>query len=209
MSVDQTQILRESIALANRHGLDGLSMSELAKALKIRTPSLYSHVRGIDAVKRLLALHGIQALDRSVTRATVGKAGAEAISALLDGYREFAQKNPGVYAATLPTPPRSDREWSGAVHRLKDTFYACLHEFGLHGPEAVHALRGLRSLVHGFVSLESSGALKNPVDRDESFAWLIESFIAVLKKSSRENRVGRSRSRSLRNWSSHKPDADL
>ena len=182
MGINQNRILRESIILANRRGLDGLSMSELAKALKIRTPSLYSHVEGIDDVRRLLALHGLGELDRSVSRVTVGKSGAEAVAALLNAYREYAQKNPGVYAATIPTPPRSDREWSDAVNALMGTFLATLREFDLQGAEAIHVLRGLRSLVHGFVSLESSGALKHPVDRDDSFAWLIETFLSTLGK---------------------------
>jgi hypothetical protein len=58
-----------------------------------------------------------------------------------------------------------------------------MQEYGLQGAEAIHALRGLRSLVHGFASLEASGALKHPVKRDESFAWLVESFLAMLEKS--------------------------
>jgi AcrR family transcriptional regulator len=189
MSVDQNRLLKESANLANRHGINGLSMNDLAEALGIRPPSLYSHVAGIDDVKRLLALHGLEILDQSLARAIMGRSGADAVVALLHAYREFAQKNPGVYAATIPTPPRSDRAWSSAVDRLMATFLASLQEYDLPGHESVHALRGLRSLVHGFVSLESTGALKHPVDRDESFGWLIESFIAALKKMSLQVRT--------------------
>ncbi len=166
-------------------------MSDLAHALNVRTPSLYSHVAGIDDVKRLLALHGLAELEQGAARATIGKSGADAVRALLNGYRDFVRKNPGVYAATLPTPPRSDREWSGAVDRLMNTCLAALQEYELRGPEMVHALRGLRSLVHGFVSLESSGALKHPVNRDESFAWLVESFLAALEKMAAQSRAKR------------------
>jgi AcrR family transcriptional regulator len=166
-------------------------MSDLAEALKIRTPSLYSHVSGIEEVKRMLALHGLEELDRGAARAIIGKSGAEAVTALLFAYREYAQRNPGVYAAMIPTPPRSDREWSGAVDRLMDTFLASLNEFGLRGPAVIHALRGFRSLVHGFVSLETAGALKHPVDRDESFAWLVGSFLSALEKASPRARAKR------------------
>jgi AcrR family transcriptional regulator len=182
--VDLARIIRSASSLANRHGIEGLSMNELAQALKIRTPSLYSHVEGIDDVKRLLALHGLADLDRAATRATIGLSGPDAVRALLRAYRAFAEENPGVYAATVPTPPRSDREWSGAVDRLMATFITAMQGYGLRGPDIVHALRGLRSLVHGFVSLESEGALKHPVSRDESFAWLTESFLAALEKMS-------------------------
>src|SRR5689334_1036927 len=183
MRVDQTRILEEAVALANRNGLDGLSMNDLAQALSVRTPSLYSHVKGLDEVKRMLALHGLDLLERGSARATMGKSGGAAVKALMNAYRAFAEGNPGVYAATVPTPPRSDREWSGAVDRLMATFIAALQTYEFRGPDTIHALRALRSLVHGFVSLEGAGALKHPVERDESFAWLVDSFLSTLDRA--------------------------
>lgn len=193
MKVNLTRICQAAGALANQHGIDGLSMNDLARALHIRTPSLYSHVGGIGEVKRVLALYGLQELERDAARATIGKAGPDAVRALLNAYRDFARKNPGVYAATVPTPPREDTDWRAAVDRLVQTCMAALQGFGLRGAEATHALRGLRSLAHGFACLEDAGALKGPVDRDQSFSWLIESFIAVLEaKSSGSRRSGSS-----------------
>src|SRR5580700_3154416 len=141
MSTAQARLLKGATVLVNQLGLDDLSMSELARALNVRTPTLYSHVAGIDDLKRLLALHGLAELDRAMARATIGISGPAAVRALLSAYREFAEKNPGLYAATVPTPPRSDREWSAAVDRLMETFLACLQYYGLRGPEKVHALR--------------------------------------------------------------------
>jgi AcrR family transcriptional regulator len=188
MTIAQARLLREATALVNRRGLDGLSMNDLARALNIRTPSLYSHVKGLEDVKRLLALHGLAEMNAVATRVTIGLSGPDAVRALLHAYRDFARKNPGLYAATVPTPPRPDREWNSAAELLKSTFHAALRQYGLCEADAVHALRGLRSLVHGFVSLENAGALKHPVDRDESFAWLVESFLAALDKMASQTR---------------------
>jgi AcrR family transcriptional regulator len=188
MKIDLARIRDTACILANRHGLDGLSMGDLAKALNIRPPSLYSHVAGIDDVRRMVALHGLAELEQGVARATIGKSGSEAVRALLNGYRNFVRKNPGVYAAAVPTPPREDAEWSAAADRLTETCLATMQGYGLRGPEAIHALRGLRSLVHGFASLEVAGALKYPVKRDQSFAWLIESFVAVLERTAEPSR---------------------
>jgi hypothetical protein len=33
--------------------------------------------------------------------------------------------------------------------------------------------------VHGFAALEMRGALEHPADREASFAWLIEMFVAA------------------------------
>jgi AcrR family transcriptional regulator len=191
VKVDLERIRQEAAALANRYGLDGLSMSDLAQALNVRPPSLYSHVAGLADVKRLLALDGLAELEDGAARATIGKSGPDAVRALLNDYRDYVRKNPGVYAATVPTPPRSDREWSGAADRLRDTCLAALQGYVLRGSEAMHALRGLRSLGHGFASLELAGAMKDPVSRDQSFAWLVESFLAALEKMAARSRAKR------------------
>ena len=57
----------------NRHGLASLSMSELAAALDVKTPSLYAHVTGIDEVKRMLALRGLADMENCLARAALGK----------------------------------------------------------------------------------------------------------------------------------------
>ena len=163
-------------------------MSDLAAALKVRPPSLYSHVAGIAQVRRLLALHGLAELERGAAKSTIGKSGKEAVRALLRGYREFVRKNPGVYAATLPTPDPADTEWRAAVERLGETCSASMQGYGLHGPDATHALRGLRSVVHGFASLEAAGAMRSKVDRDESFAWLTDAFLLALEQMGAEAR---------------------
>ena len=40
----------------------------------------------------------------------------------------------------------------------------------------VHAIRGLRALMHGFVSLEAAGGFAMPLDLDESYHRLVEGF---------------------------------
>lgn len=181
MKVDIDRIRTEASVLANENGIDGLSMNELAAALGIRPPSLYAHVDGIDAVRRLLALHGLRELEQGVARVTAGKSGPEAVRALMYGYRNFARKNPGVYSAMLPKAPQSDTVWREAVDQLVRTLLSSLHGYRLEGPEAVHVLRAMRSLVHGFVSLESSRAHSHPVSRDASFTWLVEAFLRMLE----------------------------
>ncbi len=181
MKVDVERIRNEATALANRNGIDALSMNDLAAALGVRTPSLYAHVDGLGAVRRLLALHGLRELEQGCARLTAGKSGPDAVRALMHGYRKFARRNPGVYAAMLPSPARDDADWRAAVERFVQTLTASLQGYALDGPDRVHVFRGMRSMVHGFVSLEASGALANPVSRDTSFEWLVEAFLRMLE----------------------------
>ncbi|PEH40928.1 TetR family transcriptional regulator [Burkholderia gladioli] len=192
MKVDLDRIRTEAVSLANRHGLESLSIGELAAALGIRPPSLYTHVDGLGAVRRLLALHGLRELEQGVARLTAGKSGPDAIRALLNGYRQFARNNPGVYSAMLATTDREDPERRESVERLVQTLTASLHDYAFEGPQQVHVFRCLRSLVHGFVSLEANGALNNPVSRDESFEWMVEAFLRMLAPYARRAPAARS-----------------
>ena len=54
---------------------------------------------------------------------------------------------------------------------------AVLASCGVHGEEeTVHAARGLRSIAHGFATLEQAGGFGMDVDPDESFRKLARSF---------------------------------
>lgn len=184
--VDRERLIEAAAGIANRDGLDGLSMNALADALHVRPPSLYSHVEGIGDVKRLLALHGLALMNEQLTHAALGKAAENATRAMLHAHRAFVARNRGVYAAMLPTPPADDREWTEAKSRVSATMQTALEGYGFSRVEKIHAMRGLRSLAHGFASLEMSGALKNPVDRKDSYDWLVSIFLAGLAEMSRK-----------------------
>ena len=72
---------------------------------------------------------------------------------------------------------------------------AVLRGYGLDRRAALHALRGLRSAVHGFATLEVAGGFGIPLSIDESFAWLVDCFVGGLKAagSSGEDRESNKR----------------
>jgi hypothetical protein len=51
---------------------------------------------------------------------------------------------------------------------------------GLQGDEALHAIRGLRAILHGFVSLETAGGFKMALDQEESFRRLVSAYLGTL-----------------------------
>jgi hypothetical protein len=63
---------------------------------------------------------------------------------------------------------------------------AVVGSFGMHGEDGLHAVRGLRSLVHGFASLEIAGGFGLPLDCDESFRRLVEILILGLQRLASE-----------------------
>ena len=58
--------------------------------------------------------------------------------------------------------------------RLVDALTAVLRGYDLAESHDTHALRMLRSLFHGFATLQSAGGFRWSTDVDESFEWLVD-----------------------------------
>jgi AcrR family transcriptional regulator len=179
--LDRASVVETAAAIADAEGLEHLTLARVAERLGIRTPSLYNHVEGLDGLRRDLALTGLREMIHRIGRAAVGKAGDDALLALAHAYRDFARERPGVYAATLRAPDTDDGEWASTGAELLAIVLAVLAGYGLTGDDALHAVRALRSVLHGFVSLEASGGFGLPLALDESFRRLVHNFIAGLR----------------------------
>ena len=181
--LNHENIVDAAAKLVDEEGIEQLSLGRLAERLGVRTPSLYNHVAGLPGLKHDLALYCLRDLLEHITRATIGKSRAEAIIALADAYRKYAMQTPGRYSLTQQAPGPDDLELQALAQQVVDVVRAILAPYKLSDEDAIHAIRGLRSLVQGFVSLEATGGFGLPVDLDASFHWLINVFIAGLDQS--------------------------
>ena len=94
-------VIDAAAALADAEGLKAVTLARLAEKLGVRSPSLYKHVDGLDAVHRGLTLRGLTEANVRLQRATIGKARDDALMALAHTYWQFARERPGLYAASL------------------------------------------------------------------------------------------------------------
>ncbi len=183
VGLDKATVVEAAARLVDEEGIEQLTLGRLAERLGVRTPSLYNHVAGLPGLKRDLALYCLRDLLDRILRTTIGKSQAEAIFALANTYRAYARETPGRYSLTLQAPEPGDQELQAAAQQLVDVLRAVLAPYKLSDEEAIHAIRSLRSIVHGFSSLEVAGGFRMPVDLDASFQWLINLFLAGLRWS--------------------------
>ena len=174
----QADVIEAAVRQVDEHGWHELSMGNLAARLQIKPPSLYNHVDGVTGLRRLLALRAATMLDDAMVRVTVGKSGDDAVRAMAQAHRAFLKAHPGLAEATVAAPPKRDRAWTEAADRVVRTCVLVLQGYGLDQEAALHVLRGLRSAIHGFTTLERHGGFGLPLDVDRSFDWLINSLIA-------------------------------
>ncbi|GMA62675.1 TetR/AcrR family transcriptional regulator [Alicyclobacillus fastidiosus] len=152
--VNRTIIAQTAGELADQIGLEKLTLSLVASHLGVRTPSLYNHIEGLDDLRRELSLHGMQELDRRLQRAALGKAGDQAVCAMLQAYRAFAKERPGVYASTLHAPGNDDEPLRSASQAIIDTVLTVLKPYNLNPDDAIHIVRGFVQLVMGLRHLK-------------------------------------------------------
>jgi AcrR family transcriptional regulator len=174
-------VVEAAARIADAEGLDAVTLARLAADLGIRTPSLYSHVGGLDDLRARLAARGARELADAMQEAAAGQARADALRAVAAAYREYARAHPGSYAAAQRAAwlaggdPRGGRAAPAddAGARAVRVFAAVLSGYGLTGDDAIHATRAVRAALHGFVALEAGGGFGMAQSVDESFGRLV------------------------------------
>jgi AcrR family transcriptional regulator len=183
--LDTEAVVERAAMLADAEGLEAVTISRLAAALDVRSPSLYAHVSSLADLRRRLGARGAYALAVELSRAAAGRAGGDALRAVAHAYRAYAHEHPGSYAAA-----QRARELQGspdamnAAREVTDVIMAVLRGYALEGDDAVHAARAIRVALHGFVSLEAEQGFAIDVSLDESFAWLLETLDRGLRDRS-------------------------
>lgn len=90
--------------------------------------------------------------------ATQGRAGRDALIAAPQAMRTHVKEHPGRYAAGNAVPLTGpDDPLTPALHRMLDSISAVLIGYQLGPAQEIHALRMLRSMMHGFATLEVEG----------------------------------------------------
>jgi AcrR family transcriptional regulator len=167
------RVTEQAMAIADADGLEAVTLAAVAAALGVRPPSLYNHVPGRDGLLLAIALHGLRELAAALRDASVGRAGTDALAAAARAYRDYARAHPGRYAATLRAPAPGDEAHAAAAREVYDVVLAVMRGWELDDDAAVHAIRTVRSALHGFVALEAAGGFGLPVDLETSFDRLV------------------------------------
>lgn len=168
--------------LADSQGLEQVTLAAVAAEAGVRTPSLYNHVNGLPGLRRELAIYGIRELGKRLGNAAIGKAEDDAIAAIAIAFRSFVNERPGVYEATLKAPDLDDPVIQTEAAHVYDILFRVMQPYQLGEEGTVHAVRGLRSLAHGFATLEAAKGFGMAVSMDESYRIMIRIFLQGLKR---------------------------
>lgn len=175
------QVVAAAAEIADRDGLDALSLASVASKLGVRSPSLYNHVEGLAGLRRQLSIHASSLLTADLTASVEGLESTQALRAITKQLRSFAHRHPGLYDSFLPAPtPEQDPELAAALAQPTRVVAAVFVGMGVDPATVVPLMRALRASVHGFVDIELRGGFGLPEDIDDSFTTTIDLVIDAI-----------------------------
>jgi AcrR family transcriptional regulator len=167
-------VVRAAADLIDEIGYPALTMGLLAQRLGVRAPSLYKHIDGLADLQHCVATLAMTELGDAIRDAMQGRAGLDALTALLTATRAYVTAHPGRYTATVGAELTGPGDpLLAASTRVIDSIAAVLRGYGIGEDEMVHAIRTLRATIHGFAVLQASSGFQWSGDPDETFDWMI------------------------------------
>jgi len=173
-------VIRDAADLADEIGLDAVTLSAVAVRLGVKTPSLYSHVRDLGALRDGVTALALGQLADGISAAIAGRSGRLALAGFAQAHREFATSFPGRWQS-LQRQAGPDAVLSDSARGLVALNTAMLSGYGIAPDHSVHAIRLVGSTINGFVNLERVGNFSHSSPpADSSWAVIIDALDSLL-----------------------------
>lgn len=180
-------VIRTAIEMIDSKGVASFSMVALAKALHVKTASLYNHIESLEALYSAVALSAIAQMVQAEETAVAGKSGDAALWSLASAYRGFAREHYHLYRFILAALGQDNPELEQAAAAVIQPILRILSGYGLCREQQVHWQRILRSVMHGFVAHETAGGFSHfPIGSDESYRLAIQWITAAVAAAGKD-----------------------
>ena len=181
--LDQSTLVAAAADLADSDGWSSLTLSAVAARVNRHVSSLYSHVDGLDDLRRRVALLALEELSDQVWRSALGRSGGEALTAIATVERDFSRTHPGRIAAVTAFIGDADPEFRARGTRLAEPIRATLAGFGLDADQVAIAHRVFSASVRGLVQSEIATRAGRR-DADEALDQTVALFVSALESGS-------------------------
>ncbi|WKB34636.1 TetR-like C-terminal domain-containing protein [Terrilactibacillus sp. S3-3] len=84
-------------------------------------------------------------------------------------------------------PDPTDSEFEQESDKILKLLGKVMEGYHLDHEEAIHAVRGLRSIAHGFSSLELNHGFNMNASKQKSLRWMLEAYMTGMKAMKKSN----------------------
>ena len=179
--LDRDTLIAAAAELADTNGWNELTMSKVAEMVNRHVSSLYSHVDDLDALRREVVLLAVTEIGDVVWEASIGRSGADALTAIAQAERNFARLHPGRMAALRAHLGVDDSEFRNQALRIAVPIRTVLASFGLNEQQVAIAHRVFSATVRGLVE---PGTPLGTSDDDIALQATVTLFVTALESGS-------------------------
>jgi AcrR family transcriptional regulator len=179
-------VVRAARKLVDRGGPNALSMQAVGDAVGVRAPSLYKRFPDREALVAAVATAAALELGASIAKADrTARTPRAALTAIAIAYRAFAHRAPHAYGLLFaPGPGPSIASRVAAVAPVLARLTALVGE-----ASSLPAARLLTAWLHGFISMELSGAFQLGGDVDAAFDYGLATLLDAVARRRRASSV--------------------
>lgn len=180
-NISDELIIETSARIANKVGLDNLSLKIIAEELNIKSPSLYNHISSLNEIKSQLMVYGWKQIEEKMIDSAVGVSGYEALRNMCNVFYDYATNNKGIFTAMLWYNKYESDEKENATTRLFNMLFKIMKSLNITDENINHIIRTLRGFLEGFSLLVNNNAFGNPISIKESFDLSLEIIMNGIK----------------------------
>lgn len=175
------QILSAAVQITEEKGFEAVSLKEISRQLGVSSPSLYNHIDGLPQLKDMVSHFAMTQLKEKVVRAALGRSGIDALREMGWAYIRYARDHPGLYETIQWMNIAADNDAGSLFNEVVQLVYDIGAQTGMDELEASHIIRTIRSLAHGFASIESHQGFAHESSVESSYEYAVEMFMAGVR----------------------------
>mgnify|MGYP005914752417 CR=1 FL=1 len=168
MRVSKSLVIETASKIADKQGLNNLSLKAVAEELNVRTPSLYNHIESLDDLLREVAHKGMRSMNEQMTQAAIGKSGNTALKSISVEYLNFIIEHPGVYETIQWATWHGTNETAEIFENYIKILSTIILSYSFPSESTNEILNLFTGFLHGFTTLQVRYAFSEPQKvRDE------------------------------------------
>lgn len=182
-SLTPKDVVQAAIACLDREGETALGVNRVARALGIKPPAIYKHLKGNAGLRRAVALEvwriylsdcQKQTMDITEPHALL-RAGAQAT-------RNFARQYPARYTVMMQYQMRpTDPEEAGIIQSALSFFRRSLQLSELSDDAAIDMMRMVNAAIYGFITRELSELMTLNRSPDDSYEVMLNALLVAIE----------------------------
>ena len=183
MKTTKADVIQTAADIADKNGLNNVSLKVVAESLNIRTPSLYNHIDSLESLLREIAHNGMKTMNERMMQAAIGKIGDDAVKSVGITYLDYMIEHPGIYEtiqwATWHGTEETGKIFDNYLSLLKTLALSC----NFNPTNIDEILNLLTGVLHGYTTLQLRYALSRPDEVRAALSTALDTVLTGDRKS--------------------------